>query len=304
MVACSRRSRYRNLLCSLVRAGFKPAPYGPVTHYPGNEATPMIRWELYKLARQRRTLFGLGAMALVPILFVAALEITRQGPPEGEAPFATQLLENGLAVPLVTLAFATFVLLPLVVAFVAGDAVAGEVSAGTLKTVLSRSVGRTELFFSKAAAVGVYCLAAPVVLAGVGLAAGYLSGGFAPLAGLGGEPISVGRGIALVWGGAGLVCVPLMALAAFAVFLSATTHNSVGSGAGAVVLLLRLASGLGLAGPLDPYLLTNQFEAWLNLTRDPIAWEPIVRSLWVSLLWGASFLAAAWAIFTSRDVLT
>ena len=119
----------------------------------------MIRWELYKLVRQRRTLFGLGAMALVPVLFVAALEITREGPPEGEAPFATQLLENGLVVPLVTLAFATFVLLPLVVAFVAGDAVAGEVSAGTLKTILSRSVGRTELLLSKAAALGVYCLA-------------------------------------------------------------------------------------------------------------------------------------------------
>ena len=54
----------------------------------------MIRWELYKLVRQRRTLFGLGAMALVPVLFVAALEITRQGPPEGDAPFATQLLEQ------------------------------------------------------------------------------------------------------------------------------------------------------------------------------------------------------------------
>jgi len=266
----------------------------------------VIRWELYKLVRQRRTLFGLGATALVPVLFVAALEITGQGPPEGEAPFATQLLENGLVVPLVTLAFATFVLLPLVVAFVAGDAVAGEVSAGTLKTVLSRSVGRTELFLSKAAAVGIYCLAASAVLAGVGLAAGYLAGGFAPLAGPGGTPISVGRGIALVWAGAGLVSVPLMALAAFAIFLSVTTHNSVGSGVGAVVLvlLLRLASGLGLAGPLDPYLLTNQFEAWLNLARDPIAWEPIARSIWVSLLWGTCFLTAAWAVFTRRDVLS
>ena len=106
--------------------------------------------------------------------------------------------------------------------------------------------------------------------------------------------------------GAGLVSVPLMALAAFAVFLSATTHNSVGSGVGAVVLvlLLRLASGLGLSGPLDPYLLTNQFEAWLNLARDPISWEPIARSLWVSLLWGTCFLAAAWAVFIRRDVLS
>ena len=266
----------------------------------------MIRWELYKLLRQRRTLFGLGATALVPVLFVAALEITRQGPPEGEAPFATQLLENGLVVPLVTLAFATFVLLPLVIAFVAGDAIAGEVSGGTLKTILSRSVGRTELFFCKAAAVALYCIAAPAILAAVGLAAGYLAGGFEPLAGPGGAPISVGRGIALVWGGAGLVSVPLMALAAFAILLSVTTQNSLGAGVGAVVLvlLLRLASGLGLAGPLDPYLLTNQFEAWLNLARDPIAWEPIVRSLLVSLVWCVASLAAAWGVFTRRDVLS
>jgi len=71
-----------------------------------------------------------------------------------------------------------------------------------------------------------------------------------------------------------------------------------------LVLLLRLASGLGLAGPLDHYLLTNQFEAWLNLTRDPVDWEPVVRSAWVSLLWAATFLVAAWAVFVRRDVLS
>ncbi len=168
----------------------------------------MTRWELYELLRHRRTLFALSATALVSILFVAALEITRRGPDPGEAPFATQLLDNGLVVPLVTLASATFVLLPLVVAFVVGDAIAGEVSAGTLKTVLARSVDRTELFFCKAAAVGLYCVAAPAILAAVGLLAGYLAGGFAPLAGPGGAPISVGRGVALVWGGAGLVSIP------------------------------------------------------------------------------------------------
>ena len=266
----------------------------------------MIRWELYKLLRQRRTFLGLGATALVPVLFVAAIEITHRGPDAGEAPFAAQLLDNGLVVPLITLGFATFVLLPLVVAFVAGDSIAGETSAGTLKTILGRSVGRTELFFSKVAAITVYCLAAPAILVGVGLVAGYLTGGFEPLAGPGGALISVGRGIALVWSGAGLVALPLLGLAAFAIFLSAATQNSLGSGVGAVVLvlLLRLASSLGLAGPLDPYLLTNQFEAWLNLTRDPISWDPIIHSAWVSLLWTAIFLAAAWAIFARRDVLS
>ena len=266
----------------------------------------MIRWELYKLLRQRRTFLGLGATALVPVFFVAAIGITRRGPDAGEVPFAAQLLDNGLVVPLITLGFATFVLLPLVVAFVAGDSIAGEASAGTLKTILGRSVGRTELFFSKTAAVAAYCLVAPAILVGVGLVAGYLAGGFEPLAGPGGALIGVGRGIALVWSGAGLVALPLWGLAAFAIFLSAATQNSLGSGVGAVVLvlLLQLASNLGLTGPLDSYLLTNQFDAWLNLTRDPINWEPIIRSAWVSFLWAAAFLAAAWAVFVRRDVLS
>jgi ABC-2 type transport system permease protein len=109
-----------------------------------------------------------------------------------------------------------------------------------------------------------------------------------------------------VWSGAGLMALPLLGLAAFAIFLSAATQNSLGSGVGTVVLilLLQLASSLGLTGPLDPYLLTNQFDAWLNLTRDPINWEPIIRSAWVSFLWAAAFLAAAWAIFVRRDVLS
>jgi|SRR5829696_2356795 len=94
--------------------------------------------------------------------------------------------------------------------------------------------------------------------------------------------------------------------AAFAILLSTTTQSSLSSGVGALVLilLLRLASSLGFAGPLDPYLLTNQFEAWLNLTRDSVEWEPKVRSAWVSLLWAAVFLAAAWTVFARHDVLS
>ena len=70
------------------------------------------------------------------------------------------------------------------------------------------------------------------------------------------------------------------------------------------MLLLRLASGLCLTVPLDLYLLTEQFKACLNLARHPIARKPIARSLLVSLLWGAASLAAAWAVFVRRDVLS
>jgi len=66
-------------------------------------------------------------------------------------------------------------------------------------------VCRTELFFPKSATLAAHCLIVPGILVGAGLVAGYRASGFAPLAGPGGVPISVGRGIALVWSGAGLV---------------------------------------------------------------------------------------------------
>lgn len=266
----------------------------------------MVRWEVFKLLRQRRTFLGLGSAAVVPILILAAVLLTPGGPEAGDAPFATQLLTNGLVIPLIALGFGSVVLLPLLTVLVAGDAVAGEVSAGTLKTVLGRSVGRSGLFGAKAAAVGIYTLAVILVYSGVGTLAGWLALGFRPLAGLGGAPITVGEGITLIWSGSALVALPLLALAAFAIFLSAATHNSVASVVGGVVLLLllQLLSSLGLGGALDPYLLTNQFDAWLNLARDPIDWAPIVRAALVSLAWGATFLLLAWAIFVRRDVLS
>jgi ABC-2 type transport system permease protein len=266
----------------------------------------MVRWEIFKLLRQRRTYLGLGAAALVPLLILAAVEILGSGPEAGEAPFAAQLFNNGLVIPLIALALGSVVLLPLLTVLVAGDTIAGEVSGGTLKTILGRSVGRSGLFWSKAAAVTLYTLAVLVVFIGVGLVAGWLAIGFRPLAGLGGAPIPVGEVLTLIWFGAGLVSLPLLALAAFSMLLSAVTHNSIASVGGAVVLILilQLISSLGLGGALDPYLLTNQFTAWLNLMRDPIDWAPIVRSAWVSVVWAAISLAAAWFVFVRRDVLS
>jgi ABC-2 type transport system permease protein len=250
----------------------------------------VIRWEVYKLLRQRRTFLGLGAAAIVPVLFLSAILITRQGPDAGEAPFAAQLLSNGLVIPFMTLGFGSVVLLPLLTVLVAGDAVAGEVSAGTLKTILGRSVGRSGLFWAKAAAVGLYTLSVVAVFTGVGLLAGWLAVGFQPLAGLGGATLSVGEGVALIWASAALVTLPLLGLASF--------------GGVVLILLLQLVSSLGLGGALDPYLLTNQFAAWLNLVREPIDSAPIIRAVWVSLLWVTASLLAAWAIFVRRDVLS
>jgi ABC-2 type transport system permease protein len=259
-------------------------------------------WELRKLAAQKRTYIGLGCALLVPLIFVTSL-LADDGGPEG-IPFGDYVRESGLAIPLVGLFFGAFWFFPLVTALVAGDIVANEDGNGTLKTILTRSVDRWQIFVAKVLAAYTYAFAALVVFVGVGLVLGGIFWGFDPLLSLSGNEISVGRSLLLIGGSALAYFLPTMAVASLAILLSTVTRNS----AAAVVATLMLSlimQLLGIVSALDflrPYLLPAQFNAWQGLLREPIDWGPVVRAAWVSAVFGVPALAWAFTHFLRRDV--
>ena len=106
-------------------------------------------WELRKLLAQKRTYIGFGCALLVPLIFIASL-LADDGGPEG-IPFGDYVRESGLAIPLVGLFFGAFWFFPLITALVAGDIVATEDGNGTLKTILTRSVDRWQIFVGQGA---------------------------------------------------------------------------------------------------------------------------------------------------------
>ena len=123
------------------------------------------RWELRKLVSQKRTYLGLGAATAVPLIFVAALALQSGSP--NDVAFGRYVRESGLAIPLVLLLFASVWLFPLVTALVAGDIIAAEDHNGTLKTILTRSLDRGQIFAGKMLAAATYAALA-LVLMGVG----------------------------------------------------------------------------------------------------------------------------------------
>jgi ABC-2 type transport system permease protein len=259
-------------------------------------------WELRKLAAQKRTYIGLGCALLVPLIFITALLADDDGP-EG-IPFADLVRETGLAIPLVGMYFAAFWFFPLITALVAGDIVATEDGNGTLKTILTRSVDRWQIFVAKVLAAFTYAFVALVVYVGVGLVIGGLIWGFDPLISLSGSQISVGRSLSLIGGSVLSYFFPTMAVASLAILLSTVTRNS----AAAVVATLMLSlimQLLGIISALDflrPYLLPAQFNAWQGLLREPIDWAPVVRAAWVSALFAVPALSWAFTHFVRRDV--
>jgi ABC-2 type transport system permease protein len=263
----------------------------------------VYRWELRKLVAQKRTFIGVGAAIAVPLIFVIAMAADSSGGPEG-VPFGEYVRVTGLAVPLVCLFFGAIWLLPLITALVAGDIVAAEDQNGTLKTILTRSVDRSQVFTGKLLAVLTYTLAILATFVAIATVAGGLAFGFEPLTTLSGTTIGVGRGLVLIVAGTLSYAMPLLAMAAIALLLSTVTRNSAAAVVGTLMvsILLQILGSISALDFLEPYLLSEQFNAWQGFLRDPIDWDPVIRAAWVSALYGVPAAAWAFLVFLRRDV--
>jgi ABC-2 type transport system permease protein len=262
----------------------------------------VYRWELAKLLAQKRTYLGLGAAMLVPIIFVVVLVLQSGGP--NDVPLGRYIRDTGLAVPFVVLFFMSIWGLPLITALVAGDIVASESQNGTLKTILTRSRERGEVFAGKVLATATYTVTLVFALGTVGLVAGSIAWGFHPLTSLSGTKVAPGHGLLLLVASLAIYALPLAGIAAFGVLLSTVTRNSAASVVGALMwaLLMQLLGVLPGTESIRPYLLGTQFEAWHGFLRVPADWAPVVRSLWVCALYIGAPLVGAYLVFLRRDV--
>lgn len=262
----------------------------------------VYRWELRKLRSLKRTYLGLGAAVLVPVIFVIAVASRPGGPTE--VPFGEYIHTTGLAIPLVLLLFGSAWMYPLISALVAGDIFASEDHNGTLKTILTRSVDRGQIFAGKALVAFTYTTVALFLSATVATVAGCIVSGFNPLTTLSGDDVSPERGLQLVAASTAIYLIPLLAITCIGLLLSVVTHNSAAAVVGTLMisLLLQLIAILPGLESLQPYLLSTQFDARQGLLREPIDWAPIVRSAWVSSLYAVPALVGAAIVFLRRDV--
>ena len=264
--------------------------------------TRAYRWEILKLLAQKRTYLGLGAAMAVPLIFVLVLVFKPGGP--NDIPLGRYIRETGLATPFVVLFFMSIWAFPLITALVAGDIVAAESHNGTLKTILTRSLDRGQIYAAKVLATLTYTLAAVVAMAAVGLLAASIEWGFHPLTSLSGTTVSAWHGLGLLGATVAIYTWPMAGIAAFGLLLSTVTRNSAAAVVGTLMwaLLMQLLGVLPGTESIRPYLLGTQFEAWHGFLRSPADWAPVVRALWVCALYVVLPLAAGYLVFLRRDV--
>ncbi len=265
----------------------------------------VYRWELRKLVSQKRTYMGFGLAVLLPVIFVVVQNLHQHhGHGGGDSIFAAQITQSGLATPVLMLLFESVFMLPLIASLVAGDIVAAEDGNGTLKTILTRSVNRGQVFAAKVLAAVTYGAMAVFLSATVATIGGVASWGFNQITTFSGSIVSASEGLLLVFAANAFYLIPLLTVVCIGVLLSTATRNSTAAVVGTIgfTILLFIVSGIpGLEG-IKPYLLTEQYENWHGLLRTPTDWAPIWHSLWVCGLYAVPALAAAYLVFLRRDV--
>ncbi|MDF2977026.1 MAG: hypothetical protein K0S40_1754 [Actinomycetospora sp.] len=154
----------------------------------------MIGVELVKLVRRPRTWAAIGLLCLLPAVVAVFLATTRISPPPGQgAAFLSAVLQSGSLYPAAALALVLPIFLPVAVAVVAGDAVAGESSQGTLRYLLVRPVRRTALLVAKLVAVVVFVVGAVLAVVSTSYVVGVTLFGA-------GDPVAVVRALPEVTG--------------------------------------------------------------------------------------------------------
>lgn len=261
-----------------------------------------LRWEITKLAAQARSRYTLLGCLIAPIAIVAVFHAQQQAPTD--TIFGRQVHTSGYAMPLFVLAFGSQWIFPLLAALVAGDIFANEDQHGTWKTILTRSVSRSQVFWAKTLTAVGFTIAATVVLAASTIAASVLMIGTQPLTGLTGQTIASGAALKLVATSWATTLAPMIGFTALAVLLSVKTRNPAAGIATPVVLglIMQLTGSLGGIDLLRKFLLTTPMEGWHGLLTEHHFYGPLTTGLEVSAGWTVVCLTIAYFSLRRRDI--
>ncbi|HRD59907.1 MAG TPA: ABC transporter permease [Nocardioides sp.] len=261
-----------------------------------------LRFETLKLRAQLRAKCLLIGAILVPIAVVVVVH--SQPRPPKDTLFGRFATENGFAMALLVLGFATQWVLPLLTAIVAGDMFASEDQHGTWKTVLTRSTSRSTMFWAKTAVAIAFALVALTLLAASTIASSWLIVGHQPLTGLSGQTIAARSALELVSASWAVMALPIVGFTCLALLFSVWSRSAAVGIAAPVVLglVMQLVGALGGIETLRPFLLSTPFEAWHGLLAAPRFTGPLLDAVVTSAGWSVVCLTAAFLILRRRDI--
>ena len=291
---------------------------------------PLLQIELLKIFRKPRTYISFGAIALMVIIIQIALKSDGRSYIE----FIVGGLKDSLDIPYTHILngyFVCFVILnlllihiPLLIALVAGDSIAGEANMGTLRLIASKPVSRTGLMLAKFMATVIYTALLLIWLAFIALLLSMLLFGTNDILIARNDALEIIRSNDVLWRYAAAFAFATLALttvAALAFLLSVFADNSIGPIVStiSIVIIFTILSEMQIPlydRTIKPFLFTSHMLAWKGFfyskvdaggTAIPGTVEnirAIGRSCGILVIYIAGFVSSAIYVFNKKDILS
>jgi ABC-2 type transport system permease protein len=290
----------------------------------------LLQIELFKIFRKPRTYISFGAIAAMVLIIQVALKFDGRSYIE----FVLGSLKDSLEIPFDNILngfFICFVILnlllihiPLLIALVAGDLVAGEANMGTLRLMATKPISRTQLMLAKFFAATIYTAMLLLWMALLALALSICLFDTNDIIVARNDVIEVIKKDDVLWryiAAFGYATVALTTVAALAFLLSIFADNSIGPIVATISIVIVFTILSEMQIPLydrtvKPYLFTSHMLAWKGFfylktdsegTSIPGSIEnlpAVLRSMGVLITYIVLFVSAAISIFKRKDILS
>lgn len=291
---------------SAVQTMSAPTPSRPESIYTrhGFPSARFLSSELGLIFRRRRNLAGLGVLAVVPILIAIAVRVSLPSQGPGGPDFLRDIAGNGMFVALAALTIELPLFLPLAVAAISGDSIAGEANIGSLRYLLTVPIGRTRLLVVKYVAIAIFALVATALVAVVGSLVGLALFPGGRMTMLSGDQVSLAEGLFRTGLAVLYLAIGFAALGAVGLFISTLTEQPIGAMIAIVILNVGMfiLDAIPQLSWLAPYLLTHWWTSFADLFRTPILWSNVERGVITAVVYLAVGWCCAWARFSGKDI--
>ena len=274
----------------------------------------LLSIELYKIFRRPRTYISFGLVTAIALLIQLAMtsggkEFLSFGMQGINEQFVIQgNILNGYLVAYLILQ-SLLIHIPLLVALVAGDALAGEANMGTLRLVLTKPVTRSQLVLIKFFSSVVYALLLIIWLAIVALFLSLLFFGPGDMINMKSDTFILLLKDDVMWRylyAFGFASLAMTTIVSLALFLSAFAENSIGPimATMAIVVVLTILSNLEipLFNLIKPYLFTTHMIGWKGFFDDPVPYRAITQSAIVLASYTMGLLLLTIIYFNKKDI--
>ncbi len=268
----------------------------------------LLRSELRLVFLRKRNMLLLAVTVVFPVVIGIALRVAAPHPQGGGngpgVAFFNQLAGNGVFLAFITLSTLLILVLPVVVAVVAGDSVAGEAGYGTLRYLLAVPAGRTRLLAVKFAVIVLFALCATAIVSAVSLAVGAGLFPVGPVTLLSGSTVPLAEGLLRLLFVTLYVAAAMAALGAIGLAVSTLTEHAIGAIAAIMILVVtsEVVDNVPQLAAIGPYLPTHWWLSFDSILRAPVDTSSLLKGLLSFGVYAVLFGSFAWARFTSADV--